>query len=272
MDQHDPSNRPRPIARAFVTVTPEPEPEMDFYESFDRPEDFAPFTQEDTFNNGIFLRRNDDWVVEYSGCHEGNTVGPLLGQLVFGGERTAGSSCNMSIVPRAVVPEVSGDSSRAPADDDRDPIDPSSVPASDADDRRTLERRGRGTRTRFPCVIAWDRCPSRRRTFPTAVAKRPSSCSRSAQLTSSRFSSAMGAVGASALSARAPTIYGFPAGSYEDEWDEEWRPVPVLGEMAGHDRPVRFDVYVSSERIYVTLDGKPAGCAILPEDSAFEDP
>jgi hypothetical protein len=69
------------------------------------------------------------------------------------------------------------------------------------------------------------------------------------------------------VSAQCPraNIYGFPAGSYDQDWEEPWRPVPTLGDMAGHDRPVRFDVYVSTKRVYVTLDGKPAGCAILPE-------
>lgn len=268
--QHDPSNRPRPIARAFVTVTPEPEPEMDFYESFDRPEDFAPFTQEDTFNNGIFLRRNDDWVVEYSGCHEGNTVGPLLGQLVFGGG-DYGSSCNMSIVPRAVVPEVSGDSY--------------------VHLRMTTEIPS--THRRYPQVMLTtagllnvgdvneNEVPVRHRLGPMPFEETyvPHSGSEktiivqpfgSAHELQVQFCNGRG-WGVSAQCPRA-NIYGFPAGSYEDEWDEEWRPVPVLGEMAGHDRPVRFDVYVSSERIYVTLDGKPAGCAILPEDSAFEGP
>jgi hypothetical protein len=69
------------------------------------------------------------------------------------------------------------------------------------------------------------------------------------------------------VSAQCPraNVYGYLSGSYEEESTEPWRPVPVLGEMAGHDRPVRFDVYVSTSRVYVTLDGKPAGCAVLPE-------
>jgi hypothetical protein len=69
------------------------------------------------------------------------------------------------------------------------------------------------------------------------------------------------------VSAQCPraNIYGYHAGSYEDEWEEPWLPVPVMGELAGHDRPVQFDVYASTERVYVTVDGKPAGCAVLPE-------
>ena len=59
-------------------------------------------------------------------------------------------------------------------------------------------------------------------------------------------------------------IYGHHAGNYNEEWEQPWLPVPVLGELAGFDRPVRFDVYASTERVYVFLDDQPAGCAVLP--------
>jgi hypothetical protein len=59
-------------------------------------------------------------------------------------------------------------------------------------------------------------------------------------------------------------LYGYHAGDYQAEWEVPWTPVPVLAEMSGHDRPVQFDVYASTERVYVYLDEKPAGCAILP--------
>jgi hypothetical protein len=38
----------------------------------------------------------------------------------------------------------------------------------------------------------------------------------------------------------------------------------VLGDISAFDRPVQFDVYASTERIYVFLDGRPGGCAVLP--------
>ncbi len=34
--------------------------------------------------------------------------------------------------------------------------------------------------------------------------------------------------------------------------------------MAGYDRPVQWDVYASTSRVYVFMDGKPSGCAVLP--------
>jgi hypothetical protein len=34
--------------------------------------------------------------------------------------------------------------------------------------------------------------------------------------------------------------------------------------MAGYDRPVQWDVYTSTNRVYVFMDGKPSACAVLP--------
>ena len=68
------------------------------------------------------------------------------------------------------------------------------------------------------------------------------------------------------VSAQCPqaNIYGNHAGNYDEEWEQPWLPVPVLGDVAGFDRPVQFDVYASTERVYVFMDDKPAGCAVLP--------
>ena len=41
-------------------------------------------------------------------------------------------------------------------------------------------------------------------------------------------------------------------------------PSPVVGELAGVDRRVRWDVYASTTRVYGLLDGQPMGCGILP--------
>jgi hypothetical protein len=58
--------------------------------------------------------------------------------------------------------------------------------------------------------------------------------------------------------------HGYHAGSYEEEWDEQWRPTPVMGDVAGFDRPVQLDVYTSTQRVYVFADDRPVGCAVLP--------
>ena len=40
--------------------------------------------------------------------------------------------------------------------------------------------------------------------------------------------------------------------------------MPVQGDLAGYDRPVQWDVYTSTSRVYVFMDGKPSACAVLP--------
>jgi hypothetical protein len=45
---------------------------------------------------------------------------------------------------------------------------------------------------------------------------------------------------------------------------QPWLPVPVLGQVAGEDRPVQFDIYASTDRIFLFQDDQPAGCARLP--------
>lgn len=40
-------------------------------------------------------------------------------------------------------------------------------------------------------------------------------------------------------------------------------PVPLVGELGGVDRRVRFDVWASTQKVYVMLDGQPMACANL---------
>lgn len=268
--QHDPANRPRPIARTLVDVTPEPAPEMDWYEGFDPDDEWAELDQVDTFNNGIYLRRNDDWVVEYSGCSEGNTVGPVLGQLVFGGG-DYGSSCNMSIVPQGITPEIQSDryvhlrmTTEIPSTHRRYPQ--LILTTAKLAQVGELNENEVPIRHRFGPLPFEEDYVAHSGSEHTIVVQ-PFSSAHELQV---EFCDGRG-WGVSVQCPRA-NLYGFHVGSYEDEWEEPWLPVPVLGDLAGHDRPVRFDVYASTERVYVMLDGKPAGCAVLPEGRMPEGP
>ncbi len=261
--QHDPANRPKPIARAFVEVTPESPPDMDWYEGFKPDAEWAPFDNYETYNNGIYLRRNDDWVMEFSGCSEGNTIGPVLGQLVFGGG-DYGSSCNMSIIPRNVKPEMESErfihmrmTTEIPSTHRRYPqMILTTTPVANTGDFNENEVPVRHRLGPLPFEEDYVPHSGSERT----IVVQPFSSAHELQV---EFCDGRG-WGVSVQCPRA-NIYGFHVGSYEDTWEEPWVPVPVLGDLAGHDRPVRFDVYASTRRIYVTVDGKPAGCAVLPE-------
>ena len=70
--------------------------------------------------------------------------------------------------------------------------------------------------------------------------------------------------GRSAFCPRA-NLYGFNAGESQGMWTgEPWLPVPVVTDRVGFDRPVQLDVYASTERVYLFIDDRPTGCAILP--------
>lgn len=261
--QHDPANRPTPIARSYVDVEPEPDPEMDWFEGFDVDAPWEGFELETIPNWGVFYRRNADWAIDFGGCTENNAVGPVLGQLLFGGG-DGGSSCNMSITPRGIDPVIAADdylhvrmATDIPSTLRRYPqilittvpvVDPGSL-----EDEFLVPVRNR----LGPLPFEEDYMPGQGsehtiivQPFGTAPELQIEFCNRRGW-------------GVSVQCPRA-NIYGYHAGDYEAEWEEPWTPVPVLAEVSGHDRPVQFDVYASTERVYVFMDEKPAGCAVLP--------
>jgi hypothetical protein len=258
--QHDESNRPKPIARAFVELTPEPDPEMDFFEGFDPGFEFEPF-EIGTENNGVFIYRNGSWAADFSGCSPNLTLAPLLGQLGLG-FTDYGSSCNVSIMPLTIQPKLATDSflhvrmaSDIPSTGRRYPqILITTTDILHPGDKPTL----------------WDVVlHSRLGPLPAEMAEpgpeqsiivQPFGGNPELQV---EFCDQRG-WGVNSQCPQA-NLYGGHANSYTETWEEDWTPVPVLGEIGGFDRPVQFDVFASTERVYVLVDGKPAGCAILPE-------
>ncbi len=57
-----------------------------------------------------------------------------------------------------------------------------------------------------------------------------------------------------------------------DGGGDYFSPIEEISELAGVDRPVRFDVYASTSRVYVFLDGRQAGCADLPAGTILAGP
>jgi hypothetical protein len=261
--QHDPANRPTPIARSYVDVEPEPDPDMDWFEGFDMDTPWDGFEVETIPNWGVFYRRNASYAIDFGGCTNNNHVGPVLGQLLFGGG-DGGSSCNMSITPRGIDPVIAANdylhvrmATDVPSTLRRYPqilittapiVDPGSL----EDEFQVPVRNRLGP---FPFEEGYMPGQGTERTiivqpFGTVPELQIEFCNRRGW-------------GVSVQCPRA-NIHGFHAGDYEAEWEEPWTPVPVMAEVSGHDRPVQFDVYTSTERVYVFMDEKPAGCAVLP--------
>ena len=270
--QHDPSNRPKPIARAYVDVTPEPQPAMDFLATFDPGAPFAPFTK--WRDNNAFIFRNADWAIDTSGCTDNFTFGPLLGQLVLGfGD--GGSSCNVSITPRKVPTKLTADrflhvrmASDIPSTNRRYPqilitnVPLKDDPAPDAgniDDVPVHSRLGN-----FPYQLTGpDMVAGTADDVPAmggqSIVVQPFGGYQETQI---EYCDTRG-WGVSQQCNRA-NVYGFHAGDYQDTWKQSWAPVPVQGDLAGFDRPVQWDVYSSTDRVYVFMDGRLAACAVLP--------
>lgn len=269
--QFDPGNRPRPIARAFVTVSPGARPTMSWQHTFDDGAAFEPFSVM-TENNGVFVMRNTTMAADFSGCSPNLSIGPLLGQLVVGFS-DYGSSCNMSLYPRGYATSIQSGSyvhmrmsTDIPSTGRRYPqMMITTTPAWEPQPNETLwntvlhSRLGplpfdingpdgiRGTADDGPLGDE------------VSLVVQPFGSNHELQI---QICDHRGwGVGNQCAQAN---VYGHHAGNYTETWEQPWTPVPVLGEKAGHDRPVRFDVYASTQRVYVYVDGEPAGCAVLP--------
>lgn len=257
--QFDPTNRPRPIARAYVEVKPQPDPKMDWFEGFDVDAAWDPFKLE-SGNNGVYIYRNSKWAADFSGCTDNLTFGPLLGQLVVG-YADYGSSCNMSLVPLGIQPQLAADSYLHVRMS-------TTIPSTG---RRYPQLMITTTKVLNPGDIQpLDSVPLHARLGPLSFSKEPPGKEKSIIVQpfggyhelDLEFCDQRGW----GVSEQCPhaNIYGHHAGNYEETWESPWLPVPVLGDLAGFDKPVQFDVYASTERVYLFVDDKPAGCAVLP--------
>jgi hypothetical protein len=231
---------------------------MDWFEGFDPGAPWDPVPELDSDNNMV-VYRNTRFSAEFAGCTNNHTFGPLLGQAVLGGGDW-GSSCNMHIAARGIDARVAADhflhvrmSTDIPSTGRRYPqlmittakvVEPGTTQSTS--DLPVANRLGP-----FPFQ---NEPPGTEQT----IVVQPFGGSHELQI---EFCDQRG-WGVSQQCPRA-NIYGFHAGS-EDTWDAPWTPVPVLGDVAGWDRPVQFDVYASTDRVYVYVDGRPGGCAVLP--------
>ncbi|MFT3922021.1 MAG: hypothetical protein QM778_05770 [Myxococcales bacterium] len=257
--QFDPANRPKPVARAYVEVTPKPDPDMDWFEGFDPGAPWEPF-EIASGNNGVFIYRNSKWAADFSGCSNNLTFGPFLGQL-WSGFTDFGSSCNMSIIPLDVAPKIANDKFMHVRMS-------TTVPSTG---RRYPQLMITTTDVLNPGdVQPLDSVPLHARLGPFSFDMKPPGDERTIVVQpfggyhelEIEFCDGTG-WGVSQQCPRA-NIYGHHAGDYTETWESPWLPVPVVGDLAGFDRPVQFDVYASTDRVYVFMDDKPAGCAVLP--------
>ncbi len=254
--QHDTTNRPKAIARAYVTASPGTRPKMDWLETFDPGAPWDPPSLLVNDNIGTRIYRNSRYSFEFEACSAEPSFGPLLGQLIMSG------ACNVHIVPRGITPSLAADhflhvrmASDIPSTFRRYPqIWITTTPETDES----------------ASVLSYQ-VPLNARLGPLpfqmlppggyqTIVVQPFGPQPELQV---EFCDQRG-WGVSQQCPRA-NLYGYPAGMQDTSGTPAlWLPVPVLGDIASFDHLVQFDVYASTERVYVYLDGKQAGCAVLP--------
>jgi hypothetical protein len=252
--QFEPSNRPQPIARAFVEVSPVEEDPMDFRAALEEPGDFDGMSVYEHPYARVY--RNEKWSIETTNCADSLSYGSVLGQLFLGV-----SDCDLSLVPRTFRPRIEAG--------------------------RFLHVRMAtdiaSTARRFPQILltsalpietdaapSVDAIPIHSRAGSFVAADLPGQESSIVVQTYFTYHEAQiqfcdhRGFGPTMPCPRA-NLYGFNAGEPVARWPEEpWRPVPVIGDLVGFDRPVQLDVHASTERVYLFADHQPVGCAVLP--------
>ena len=272
--QHDPTNRPKPIARAYVDVTPAARSRR---WTSSRPSTRAP--------PGSRSRGGRTTTASSSATRSGRSTpaaaprtspsGPCSGSSMLG-FADGGSSCNVSITPKNVPTKLAADRYLHVRMIVGHPVDGPALPA-DHDDQRAAEARSRARRRQHrPRARAHPprHVPVRARRARQASPGRPttsrrwaasrSSSSRSAATRRRRSSSATRAAGASASSATAPTSTASTPATTRPPGSSRGRRCrcratsrATIGRCSGTStrRPTR---------VYVFMDGKPSACAVLP--------
>lgn len=252
--QFEPTNRPKPIARGYVTVEPKAHPVMDWYQSFDSPDDVASLEQVvDDPGTGIKVFRNEAMSLEFEATTPNMTYGQMLGQLAVGSSATyavaaVGANATLSAdsyLHATLSTDFSSTNRRYPQIFITDT--PLGDPASDSPQTVPFTKRfgplhldGTMEVGEYRTIVT--------QTFGSSPELQVEFCD-------------LRGWGVSAQCPKA-NVYGYLSGSNDD--DGKWLPIPSVADYIGMDRPMKFDVYASTERVYLFVEDQPAGCAVLP--------
>lgn len=260
--QFDTTARPKAIARSFVTVTPSARGDWDWFEGFDgggavdptadlptAPSCYRCIRKQSSRFDSIFSSidlQNDTDVLSY---------GEVLGQLWLGYDDNGGGTlgkAQFTALQKASIP---------------------------ADPRQylhvTFSTGIASTLRRFPQLILSDRDP------PTDQALEDPD----------NHTLVFQARGGPEVALQVVAIHGLPGGTpwaldntnpgvtthyltnrTDAGLPHQLSPQKSPFEHAGIDRMTKFDVYVSSSRLYAMMDGEPAGCTLLPDQAGFSGP
>ena len=239
-------------------MTPAPDPQMDFYESFNPSKTWEqPPEVANDYNNGYHIYRNAKWAIEFGGSPENHSLGPILGQFHIGCIDW-GSACGYSITPLGLTTRLEA--------------------GRYLHVRMTVDVPS--TLRRYPGVMITTTAykevddPSIQHTYDLPVTSRLGPLD--AEGTGTESTILVHPLGLSDLQLQFCDKRGWGVGDQckkantkgrRTHWEnggEPWLPVPVLGNVAGEDRPVQIDIYASTDKIFLFQDDRPAGCGRLP--------
>lgn len=234
--QHAPGSRPNAVARSLLPVAPEPL--VDGVESFAQFPQVMEFTRTEP-SPGVVRHEGSDWIVEASGTLA-HYVGALLGQLWLG-QSDAGGAGLLRLQPTARF-----------------------ALSTDAFTHVTLRLPLPATPRRHPQLLL--------RMGTNEVVIQPRGVPSADLAQAVRLELALCEGRAWLPDSPCPTAE-LEGRRIDDPSDPRpWAPVPVVAELAGFDLPVRLDVFVSTERAYLLLDERPAGCAMFPAGALSPGP
>ncbi len=254
--QHDPTSKPRAIARSFVTVAPQPiDPSAwDWYEDFGVGSTFGPVTAVPgctDLNCGRWQTPDFDFSVyrmDKAGSQMIFTYGQFLGQFWVAYDDAASDAAGKVRFTARRKATVDPDASKYL--------------------HVTLSMDIVSTDRRFPQLIISDQDAP----VQEGLAN-PDNNTLLVQPTQGppmRFEvqAIHGLVGGKPWDADNEA----PEHRFIDPGAAPLEPVDWPFEHAGMDRLTRFDVYVSSQQIYSFMDGKPSGCALYPAGFSLSGP
>ncbi len=233
--QHDPANVPKAIARSYVDIAPAAPQPLDFYDGFESGTSPGPLTELPgaIFQSKHFDSRDYD-ITFYSVEFPMFAIGPILGELfVTYADWAADTNGKFRLTPKLRATLFANTFLHV-----------------------TMEVDLVTTSRRYPQILISDRAPPVQDSLPQGVT-----------IVVQTFGEWPPRIDVELCDHRTWEVNQqcprFPL--HPDSFQSiPLPPHQEVGELFGVDRRVRFDVYASTQRVYVSLDGQPWGCADLP--------
>jgi hypothetical protein len=238
--QGAPSARPVPLARSYVTLEPQSAPVMDAYFDFSTSGTKQSYTLIDHDGGvGAYHFQSDAFDLDYFNVEPGaRSIGEVFGQLwVAYADVAADTNGKVRLAPRRMAELTRDRYVHVTARMD--------IPS---------------TMRRYPQLLVSNLAPPIQRSLAkgTTVIVQPFAAATHVQLQVCKNRG---------WDVNDQCPQALIHGPRHYHRDFQWPPRAVAAEQAAFDHLARFDVFVSTERVYVYFEGEPYGCGKLPEGS-----